>query len=96
VAIARALATNPDIVLADEPTANLDSHTEQGLMDLMEELNRELGMTFLFSSHDPDVIKRAKRLIKLHDGRIVSDERISPESRDQSPEEEIQGPITPA
>jgi putative ABC transport system ATP-binding protein len=83
VAIARALAPNPAIILADEPTANLDSATEEGLMDLMEELNRELGMTFLFSSHDPDVIKRAKRLIKLHDGRIVSDERK--QSEDQNP-----------
>jgi putative ABC transport system ATP-binding protein len=76
VAIARALASNPAVILADEPTANLDSATEEGLLDLMEELNRELGMTFLFSSHDPDVIKRAKRLIKMHDGKIISDERM--------------------
>ena len=75
VAIARALASDPAVILADEPTANLDSHTEEGLMDLMEELNTETGMTFLFSSHDPDVIKRAKRLIVLRDGEIVSDER---------------------
>jgi putative ABC transport system ATP-binding protein len=75
VAIARALASDPAVILADEPTANLDSQTEEGLLDLMEDLNREMGTTFLFSSHDPDVIKRAKRLIKLRDGVIVSDER---------------------
>jgi putative ABC transport system ATP-binding protein len=87
VAIARALASDPAVILADEPTANLDSATEEGLLDLMEDLNREMGTTFLFSSHDPDVIKRAKRLIKLHDGKIVSDERISPRPNDQSPKE---------
>jgi putative ABC transport system ATP-binding protein len=71
VAVVRALATNPDIVLADEPTANLDSETSSGLLDLMDELNRDLGTTFLFSSHDPVVIERVRRVIKLHDGRIA-------------------------
>jgi putative ABC transport system ATP-binding protein len=76
VAIARALASDPAVILADEPTANLDSATEEGLLDLMLELNQELGSTFLFSSHDPDVIKRARRLVKMHDGKIISDERM--------------------
>ena len=75
VAVARALATQPDIVLADEPTANLDSATGSALIALMQELNRERGMTFVLSSHDPMVIERAGRLIRLHDGAIASDTR---------------------
>ena len=71
VAVVRALATRPDIVLADEPTANLDSETSSGLLDLMDELNRDFGTTFLFSSHDPVVIERVRRLIKLRDGRVA-------------------------
>jgi putative ABC transport system ATP-binding protein len=73
VAIVRALATHPRIVLADEPTANLDSETSAGLLDLMLELNRELGTTFLFSTHDPAVIERARRLVELLDGRVHRD-----------------------
>lgn len=75
VAIARAIVTEPAIVLADEPTANVDSHTAEALLDLMQKLNREQGITFLFSTHDQHVIDRARRIISLHDGRIESDER---------------------
>lgn len=72
-AIVRALATHPRIVLADEPTANLDSETSAGLLDLMLELNEELETTFLFSTHDPAVIQRARRLVELLDGRVHRD-----------------------
>lgn len=70
VAVVRALATSPDVVLADEPTANLDSATSVELMVLMRELNHELGITFLFSTHDPVVIERAERVVRMLDGRI--------------------------
>jgi putative ABC transport system ATP-binding protein len=73
VAIARAIAPQPALVLADEPTANLDSQTGAALLDLMRRLNEEKGVTFLFSTHDPEVMKRARRLIQLRDGRIVQD-----------------------
>jgi len=73
VAIARAIASMPALVLADEPTANVDSKTGAGLIDLMLQLNEEKGLTFLFSSHDLSVLKRAKRLITLKDGEISSD-----------------------
>ena len=73
VAVVRALATKPDIVLADEPTANLDSETSRGLLDLMDELNRDLGTTFLFSSHDQVVIDRVRRVIRLRDGCVIDD-----------------------
>lgn len=75
VAIARAIVTEPAVVLADEPTANVDSHTAESLLDLMQDLNQKLGITFLFSTHDQHVIDRARRVIQLLDGRIVSDER---------------------
>jgi putative ABC transport system ATP-binding protein len=73
VAIARAIASEPALVLADEPTANVDSETGSSLMELMRRLNEEKGITFLFSTHDQAVMKRARRLIKLRDGRIVED-----------------------
>lgn len=70
VAVARALASRPSFVLADEPTANLDSHTADSLLNLMEDLNSKYGMTFVFSTHDPKVIARAHRVITLEDGKI--------------------------
>jgi putative ABC transport system ATP-binding protein len=74
VAIARAIVTEPAIILADEPTANVDSHTAESLLDLMQQLNQEKGMTFLFSTHDQHVMDRAQRLVRLQDGRLLSDE----------------------
>lgn len=74
VAVARAMVTEPALILADEPTANLDSATAISLLDVMEHLNRATGTTFLFSTHDPQVMERAHRLIRLRDGRIASDE----------------------
>jgi len=70
VAVVRALATKPRILLADEPTANLDSKTSSELMDMMQQLNEELKITFLFSTHDPVVITRARRVVRLLDGRV--------------------------
>jgi len=75
VAIARAIATNPAVVLADEPTANVDSETADKLLSIMERLNRDHGVTFIFSTHDPRVMNRAHRLIRLVDGRVESDEK---------------------
>ena len=74
VAVARAMATEPALILADEPTANLDSATASALLDVMAQLNRTHGTTFIFSTHDPQVMDRAQRLIRLRDGQIVSDE----------------------
>jgi putative ABC transport system ATP-binding protein len=77
VAIARAIVTQPAIVLADEPTANVDSANADSLLRLMERLNHESGITFLFSTHDQRVMDRAHRIIRLHDGRLESDEVFS-------------------
>ncbi len=74
VAIARALVTRPGLVLADEPTANLDSHTGNDIIDLMRELNRSEQTTFIFSTHDPKVMDRADRIIHIVDGHVESDE----------------------
>ncbi len=70
VAVARALVTDPVIVLADEPTANLDSKTGEAIIDLMLEINRRDGTTFIFSTHDPQVMVHARRVVRLHDGRL--------------------------
>ncbi|MDD5305525.1 MAG: ABC transporter ATP-binding protein [Elusimicrobia bacterium] len=74
VAVARAIVTRPSLVLADEPTANLDSKTGAHLLDLMQGLNRDHGITFLFSSHDGAVLERARRVVRLQDGELKSDE----------------------
>lgn len=73
VAVARALASHPSFVLADEPTANLDSQTAESLLDLMENLNDKLKITFIFSTHDQRVIARAKRVVTLEDGIVKND-----------------------
>lgn len=75
VAVARALASRPDFVLADEPTANLDTKSAENLLDIMAELNRANGMLFLFSTHDNRVVQRARRIITLRDGSVESDSR---------------------
>lgn len=75
VAVARAIVSTPDIILADEPTANLDSKTGSALLDMMRDLNEKEGITFLFSTHDRMIMERAKRLVRLKDGMIDSDER---------------------
>jgi putative ABC transport system ATP-binding protein len=75
VAVARAIAGEPALVLADEPTANLDSKTATELVELMRRLNEERGVTFVFATHDPKVMDRARRVVRLVDGRIESDER---------------------
>ncbi|OJJ19048.1 macrolide ABC transporter ATP-binding protein [marine bacterium AO1-C] len=74
VAVARALASKPQFVLADEPTANLDSKSAENLLDIMARLNQEENITFVFSTHDPRVINRAHRVVTLEDGKIVKDE----------------------
>jgi putative ABC transport system ATP-binding protein len=77
VAVARALASKPQVVLADEPTANLDSRSAGNLLDIMAKLNREENMTFIFSTHDTRVIERARRVITLVDGKIFSDTNVT-------------------
>ncbi len=74
VAIVRAIAASPAVVLADEPTANVDSETAENLLAVMEQLNRGRGATFLFSTHDPRVMSRARRIVRIVDGRVQSDE----------------------
>lgn len=73
VAVARAIVSNPAIVLADEPTANLDSHTGQGLIEMMARMNEERNVTFIFSTHDPMVMGFSRRVIQLTDGKVTDD-----------------------
>ncbi len=75
VAIARAMATKPQIVLADEPTANLDSATGESIIELMKQMNRDLNTTFIFSTHDPDIMEIADHIIRLSDGTVAEDKK---------------------
>lgn len=76
VAIARALATHPKIILADEPTANLDHKTGEGILQLMKDINRNSGTTFIFSTHDAKVMAMAERLIRIEDGQLVGEDAV--------------------
>jgi putative ABC transport system ATP-binding protein len=77
VAVARALATDPKLILADEPTANLDTENGEQVMQIMKKLNKETGTTFVFATHDPRVIKYASRVVTLQDGLITKDEKVN-------------------
>jgi len=76
VAIARALATHPKVILADEPTANLDHKTGEDILQLMKQINRDSGTTFIFSTHDAKVMAMAERLVRIEDGRLVEEDRM--------------------
>jgi len=91
VAVARAMVTEPALILADEPTANLDSAAAIALLDVMEHLNRTTGTTFIFSTHDPQVMGRAHRLIHLRDGQIVND--VTRENGSRSKRLELQSDV---
>jgi putative ABC transport system ATP-binding protein len=80
VAVARALATDPKLILADEPTANLDTENGRQVMDIMQRLNRETGVTFVFATHDPRVISYANRVVTLQDGLITKDSKANGKS----------------
>ena len=84
VAVARALASEPKFILADEPTANLDTESAMNLLDIMEKMNREQNITFVFSTHDQRVIDRARRVITMVDGAIYKDEEISHLNKEES------------
>lgn len=84
VAVARALASRPKFILADEPTANLDTDSAMNLLDMMEKMNKEENVTFIFSTHDQRVIDRARRVITMVDGAIFKDEKKSPPLKGES------------
>jgi putative ABC transport system ATP-binding protein len=88
VAIARALVARPLAVLADEPTANLDSRTGAGILDLMQELNESAGVTFLFSTHDRQIMRKARRVLAMHDGEVLEEH-----GRLSVPDEEYEQPL---
>jgi putative ABC transport system ATP-binding protein len=85
VAIARALITQPEIVLADEPTANLDSETGMSILKIMKHLNETNGTTFIFSTHDPDVLKYAKHIVQIRDGKIIKNAIIKNKHKNKTP-----------
>jgi putative ABC transport system ATP-binding protein len=84
VAVARALVTEPALVLADEPTANLDSATGEAIVDLMLEITRGQRTTFIFSTHDPRVMAHAHRVVRLEDGRLVPESSMMPAREDRA------------
>lgn len=84
VAVARALASKPKFILADEPTANLDSKSTENLLEIMEKLNREENITFIFSTHDQRVVNKAKRVITIQDGKVVADTSMIKNEQTQS------------
>jgi putative ABC transport system ATP-binding protein len=84
VAVARAIVHRPALVLADEPTANLDTHNATQLIDLMHDLNRRLGLTFIFSTHDQRLLEHTDRIVRLCDGQVVSDTLTSDTAKFQS------------
>jgi putative ABC transport system ATP-binding protein len=85
VAVARAVASKPQLVLADEPTANLDGENAEILLAMMRRLNREQGITFIFSTHDPRVVAHARRVVTLVDGRVAKDEAKAPQPVSETP-----------